>query len=228
MVSVPMKYSQAPSPAAAPGMDKGSGMQQEIAAAAREAAPRGKPLRRCPHYITDIPATEPASPRRALLGSPSRTRRLPVGRAAEPAGPFHLPLRSEQREDSAGAQGAAGPQRQESGGQRAASQEPAGEGSAAVRSFGALSLRARLLDVGVRQGLPLPPPHTRAHAHTHTRTRATLCRQGSAASKVTDAPLAPAGFSSRALLGPGPGLARALPSLPARLRRAALLPMPPS
>lgn len=43
-----------------------------------------KPLRRCPHYITDIPATEPASLRRGASLN-AKQDEAPSGRAAEPA-----------------------------------------------------------------------------------------------------------------------------------------------
>lgn len=52
-----------------------------------EASPARKPLRRCPHYITDIPATEPAS---LLRGASLNAKQdeAPSGRAAEPAEPL--------------------------------------------------------------------------------------------------------------------------------------------
>lgn len=52
--------------------------QQEKCSLAR------KPLRRCPHYITDIPATEPASLRRGASLN-AKQDEAPSGRAAEPA-----------------------------------------------------------------------------------------------------------------------------------------------
>lgn len=49
----------------------------------REAFPARKPLRRCPHYITDIPATEPASLMRGASLN-AKQDEAPSGRAAEP------------------------------------------------------------------------------------------------------------------------------------------------
>lgn len=50
-------------------------------------SPARKPLRRCPHYITDIPATRPATLRRGASGNPSRASAFRPGRRAGRAAP---------------------------------------------------------------------------------------------------------------------------------------------
>lgn len=57
---------------------------------AGEASPARKPLRRCPHYITDIPATRPATLRRGAFGN-AKQDEAPPGRAAELAERLLLP-----------------------------------------------------------------------------------------------------------------------------------------
>lgn len=67
----------------APG---GSSWVSKLWAAEKRSTAR-KPLRRCPHYITDIPATEPAFlVRGASLNA--KQDEAPSGRAAEPAEPL--------------------------------------------------------------------------------------------------------------------------------------------
>lgn len=139
---------------------------QERLPGAPAGSPALKPLRPGPHYITDVPATRPAPLGEALLGTPSRTKPLPVGRGGDrraDAGPH-------PRAQPPGRRG--GGQRRGRGRARGPAAEGLSAGAAVVPPFGRSSLRAGLsvLLEYARDS----PSHRYTRAHTRALAHAPL------------------------------------------------------
>lgn len=142
--------------------------------AAGEASPARKPLRRCPHYITDNPPLSWPPLREALLWTPRRAERLPVGPQSRQSRSFSPQGRQTERghrgiPDPNVGRGAEG-RWERAGGRRV----KCGISRRAVVPDSLPSARGCLMSEYARDSPSRRYTHARPRAHSHTHTHRSL------------------------------------------------------